>query len=96
MCMADDTICYGCKKPLQNAHWDAPTKGGHGKPPISQRVAMIFACLGAAIVPVAMGHESYGDGESIDFTAAHWAGVGGAIGGTLGLAVGSVFERKKT
>ena len=99
MCMTGDTVCFGCKRPI-GAQW-TPTGGGDangrrsGKPTVAQCIAMLFMVLGAAIMPVAMGRQSWAQKEEIDFLAANWAGIGAVIGVTFGLIVGKMFEGKK-
>jgi len=96
MCMKDDKACLSCGAPLR---WVKASAAGRetatGKPPMAQRVSMIFMCLGAAIMPAAMGHEATGMSESIDWGAANWAGVGGACGAVFGMLIGAVFFGKK-
>jgi hypothetical protein len=87
--MATDKHCFGCKRRL------APQSSfAGGKPPMAQRFAMIGACLGACIAPLLVGYDPQPSGEGVDFSRAMWAGIGGAVGGTLGLAVGSLFTRR--
>jgi len=99
MCMAGDTVCFGCKTPL-GVSWKPAGGGsaqgsGSSRTPVPQRISMIFMWLGAAIMPVVMGHETWAPKQTIDWGAANWAGIGGAVGATFGLLVGQLFAGKK-
>src|SRR5262245_58749946 len=92
ICADTDRTCYSCRSSL---------RGGGGKVGTEKagRVATAFACIGAFIAPAIA--DSYAPKRpqsrgGINWTQVHYAGVGGAVGGVLGMVVGSMlFVRKE-
>src|SRR5262245_50101451 len=93
ICADTDRNCYDCKTSLRGGGGEA---GGAGHE-LAARVATAFACIGACIAP--MVADAYGPKRvkprGIDWVQVNQAGIGGAVGGVLGMALGAVFCRKR-
>lgn len=92
VCLDTDPFCFSCRAPFsKNRH--ALPGGENGKPPYATRISMIFALLGACLVPiVCKGIELIPpSGGGLDLNQICWGGIGGAAGGTLGAAIGMIL-----
>lgn len=89
VCMDTDPFCFSCRAPLGRSSNVLPGAEG-GKPPYAARLSAIFMCVGACLGPMlGAGIELVPvSGGAIDFNQATWAGIGGAAGGTIGMALG--------
>jgi hypothetical protein len=96
VCLDTDPYCISCRVPFINSR-NALPGAENGKPPYATRLSMIFGALGACLGPV-LGADiklipSSGDG-GLDLNQAVWAGIGAAVAGTVGFAIGMVVFGK--
>ncbi len=92
VCLDTDPYCFSCRAPFGNNR-NAPPGAENGKPPYATRLSMIFAVLGACLGPV-LGKDLTlipSSGGGLDLNQAMWAGIGGAVCGTLGFAIGAML-----
>ena len=91
--MDTDPFCLSCRAPLGRQSNNVLPGAEGGKPPYAARVSAIFMCFGACLGPViGKGIELVpSSGGAIDFNQATWAGIGGAVGGTLGYVLGMLI-----
>jgi hypothetical protein len=84
-----DKTCFKCGASL-SAGFSA---GGNT---IAMRIATACACLGACIFPMVMdSYKPIKRTRGINWEQVTYAGMGGAIGGTLGMVGGSLIFRKR-
>jgi len=94
VCMDTDPFCFSCRSPFSRKQDNVLPGAEGGKPPYAARLSMIFMCVGACLGPVVgkeYGFISSSGGGGIDFGSAMWAGIGAAITGTLGYAIGMML-----
>jgi uncharacterized membrane protein YeaQ/YmgE (transglycosylase-associated protein family) len=94
----DDPFCFSCRAPFGKNGKILPG-AEKGKPAYAVRLSMILGCVGACVGPIfgrdlVLVESPHGGG--LDLNQVIWAGIGGAVAGTLGLLLGMLLFGDKS